>query len=288
MRKNSVIILMALILILNACSKLQKTKEKNQLDYSNVIHFGHVSPKQGIEFQQESFSLYIKKWLKTIGKHQMEDQLKKYKVLKVENNQLTITGKAKDTLWDKADVLIDFVSPWDNEIPKRMEFRSLWDEQNFYFCFKVFDNQVYIDTADNSKNSIANSDRVELFFRSNDLMSPYYCLEMDPTPRLLDFKAFPNRNFDFNWNWNEEDITLKSNFNSKGFIVEGKISLESLKKLDLIQNNGNIETGIYRAKYNKNKEDIYEPTWITWVDSKTKTPEFHTKTSFGILCLVGY
>lgn len=96
----------------------------------------------------------------------------------------------------------------------------------------------------------------------------------------MDFKALPNKNFDFNWNWPEDDINIKSNVEDSFFTVEGSISLQSLETLNILKN-GAMETGIYRAKYNKQNE----PTWITWVNPETETPNFHTPTSFGLLQL---
>ena len=183
--------------------------------------------------------------------------------------------------------LTDFCSPWDDEKLKKIEFKALWDEEYLFCSFKVEDSNVYIDTTDNSKNSIDSSDRVELFFRSNALLDPYYCLEIDPTPRLMDFNAKPNRAFNFNWNWSKNDILIKSDIQKDFFTVEIAISLASLTQLDLLKD-GKIETGIYRAKYNQQENGSYEPTWITWVNPNTETPNFHTQTSFGQLHLEGY
>ena len=75
--------------------------------------------------------------------------------------------------------------------------------------------------------------------------------------------------------------------NKDDFIVEITISLQSLKDLNLLKN-GNIETGIYRAKYHQQKDKTFKPTWITWINPNTKTPNFHIQTSFGKLELENY
>ncbi|MDO5968972.1 carbohydrate-binding family 9-like protein [Flavivirga aquimarina] len=210
--------------------------------------------------------------------------MKLYKVNNIPCNQLIITGKGNDKLWDKAVVLTDFNSPWEDIKHTKTEFKALWDRDYLFFCYKVTDATIHINNTDNSFNSINISDRVELFFRPNSSLNPYYCLEIDPTPRLMDFKALPNKNFDFNWNWPSEDLIIKSNITDKGYSVEGKISIPSLKKLDLIHNE-KIETGLFRAKYYKTKKSSYEPVWITWVDPKTDEPNFHISSSFGVLKL---
>jgi hypothetical protein len=109
-------------------------------------------------------------------------------------------------------------------------------------------------------------------------------LEIDPASRIMDFKARPNKQFDFNWNWPSDDIKVKSAMESNCFTVEIAISLVSLTKLGLIKDD-KIEAGIYRAKYNKQEDGNYEPTWITWVNPNTESPNFHTPSSFGVLHL---
>ena len=123
-----------------------------------------------------------------------------------------------------------------------------------------------------------------MFFRTNAELNPYYCLEIDPTPRIMDFKAYPNKKFNFEWNWPKNDILVKSHIDKDYFIVEGKLNIASLKAFNLIENN-KIETGIFRAKFKQQKELNFEPTWISWVNPNTETPNFHTPTSFGVLHL---
>lgn len=214
----------------------------------------------------------------------MNDSLKTYTVKQIEYKKLEINGKGSHSLWNKADKLLDFCSPWDLEKIKPIEFKALCDTETLFFCFKVEDADVHIDITDNTIKSINESDRVELFFRTNEELNPYYCLEIDPASRIMDFKAYPNKQFDFAWNWPSGDLVVKSSINEKSFTVEGAISMASLTKLGLIKD-GKIEAGIYRAKYNKQEDGNYEPTWITWVNPNTESPNFHTPPSFGVLHL---
>lgn len=208
-----------------------------------------------------------------------------YKVNLIESAKLKITGKGESEAWGRSEVLTQFLSPWDTKEPSRIEFRALWDGIHFFFCFTVFDTNIHIDTKDNSVDSIGNSDRVELFFRPDDSLNPYYCLEIDTSARIMDFIAYPDKKFDFNWNWPKKDITVQSSKNEESFIVEGTISLDSLKKLNLIKEN-KIETGIFRAKYNSENGINFEPTWISWINPNTETPNFHISSSFGVLHLM--
>lgn len=210
--------------------------------------------------------------------------MKSYTVKHIETGNIQVNGKGNSPFWNEANVLTDFCSPWDDKKIKRIEFRALNDNDNLFFCFKVEDSEVHINSAKDRIVSIDNSDRVELFFRSDANLNPYYCFEIDPTPRIMDFKALPNKQFDFNSNWPKDDIEVKSTIKETFFIVEGKISLKSLTHYGLLKE-GQIETGIYRAKYNKQDDGSYEPIWITWVNPNTETPNFHIASSFGVLKL---
>ena len=210
----------------------------------------------------------------------MKQEINTYNVNLIEKNQLNISGKGDDVLWNKAAILDNFVSPWNTDKKSEIIFKALWDRENLFFNFTVFDTEIHIEKKDDSVESIGNSDRVELFFRPDDSLNPYYCLEIDTCSRIMDFIAYPNSNFDFNWDWPQNNLKVKSSINADSFIVEGSISIKSLKRFNVINNNI-IETGVFRAKYKKTQNKTFEPTWITWVNPNTETPNFHISSSFG-------
>lgn len=214
----------------------------------------------------------------------MNQEIKNYEVNSIPKNELIISGKGDSHLWNKATALDDFISPWDSKLPSRIAFKALWDLEQLFFCFTVYDTEIHIEKKDNSKDSIGNSDRVELFFRPDNTLNPYYCLEIDATARIMDFIAYPDKNFNFDWSWPKGDLLVKSSINKDCFVVEGVISIASLRLFNLINNN-QIEAGVFRAKYVKGDSDSYEPTWITWVNPDTETPNFHIPSSFGVLTL---
>ncbi|MGO4770830.1 sugar-binding protein [Flavobacterium sp. W22_SRS_FK3] len=211
--------------------------------------------------------------------------MKNYNVHRIEKNILQVSGLGDNPFWTKAEILTDFTSPWSDLEEEKMEFRSLWDTENIFFCYTVYDTNLHIDRKDDSVDSIGESDRVEIFFRTDETLNPYYCLEIDPTPRLMDFKASPAKKFDFDWNWPENHINVKSCTKKDCFVVEIAISIQSLTNFNLIKDNS-IEAGIYRAKYKKQANNLFEPTWISWVNPNTETPNFHVASSFGNLTLL--
>ncbi|WP_426485859.1 carbohydrate-binding family 9-like protein [Flavobacterium sp. 2] len=206
--------------------------------------------------------------------------MKEYQVVLITENVKNEMEILDQSIWKNANCLTDFSSPWNTDLVSKIEFRALWNTENLYFNFRVFDADIYIDEKDNSIDSIGNSDRVELFFRVNDSLNPYYCLEIDTSARLMDFEAKPDKDFDFSWKWPKEDLSITASKDEVSFTVEGQISIESFNKLNLIQNNI-IEAGIFRAKFSKDENQNYEPTWISWVNPNTETPNFHIASSFG-------
>lgn len=211
--------------------------------------------------------------------------MKIYTVNRIKEKEIRLSGKGNHPIWKEANSLTDFSSPWVDKPITKIEFKALHDFEKIFFLFKVYDSQTHIQPSEDETDSINNSDRVELFFRKDASLIPYYCLEIDPTSRVMDFKALPNKKFDFNWNWPSKDIEVKSSIETNYFTVEIAINKTTLIELGLLKE-GEIETGIYRAKYNKQQNGSYEPTWITWVDPKTDMPNFHIASSFGLLKLL--
>lgn len=211
--------------------------------------------------------------------------MKEYQVVLQDKSQEKEEQNPMVPFWENANCLTDFCSPWKSDPLSKIEFRALWDLENFFFNFRVFDPRIYIDQKDDSFDSINNSDRVELFFRTNESLDPYYCLEMDTAGRLMDFRARPNKEFDFEWKWPKNDFEIKTSKDEISFTVEGRISIKSLKELNLIHNN-TIEAGVFRAKFLENEKRQYEPTWISWVNPDTETPNFHIASSFGKFILL--
>nr|WP_198999947.1 sugar-binding protein [Flavobacterium sp. ASV13] len=211
--------------------------------------------------------------------------MKEYHVNSIGTKEQIPNKKSSLKFFEKANCLTDFCSPWNNDSLSKIEFRALSDHENFYFNFRVFDTDIYLDQKDDSFYSIGNSDRVELFFRTNENLNPYYCLEIDTSGRIMDFKAYPNKDFDFDWKWPEKELKVETSRDETSFIVSGSISLQSLKDLNLIENN-TIEAGVFRAKFSLVQNLQYEPTWISWINPNTETPNFHIASSFGKFILM--
>ena len=114
-------------------------------------------------------------------------------------------------------------------------------------------------------------------------MNPYYCLEMDPKGRVLDYEAHYYRDFNREWTW-PHDLNIQVDINKKGYSLEGQIALKTLEDLGLLKKH-TIEAGVYRGHCTKIIDDKGHITWMTWVNPGTASPDFHVPSSFGVFKL---
>ena len=212
--------------------------------------------------------------------------MQQYSVRRIPNQTKENRGSLQD-LWEHAVVMKHFLSPWVNLGESPTSFRALYDDHHLYFRFEVTDSHVYVNHDLPGRHAIDNSDRVELFFRTDEELNPYYCLEIDSEARCQDFKGHPGKKLDFDWNWPTQELLLTSKRTELGFEVEGALKLSTFEELGLL-NDGKIETGVYRARYHRQPDNSWEPEWICWVDPKTPEPDFHNPHSFGVFELEGY
>lgn len=206
-----------------------------------------------------------------------------YAVKKIES-KLFITGKGDDPQWQKANALTNFHYPWENEAVPPTTFKALSDQAWVYFLFLINDSDVNIRREKDHKMEVAASSRVEIFFRIDDKLNPYYCLEMDPLGRVLDYQATYHRNFDTNWSWPKDQLLIRTEQRADGYSVELALNKKSLHELGLLQDN-TLQAGLFRANCKFKSKDEEEFKWISWMAPDARTPDFHIPSSFGILRL---
>ncbi|MCZ4694031.1 hypothetical protein DWB61_02990 [Ancylomarina euxinus] len=144
----------------------------------------------------------------------------------------------------------------------KTSFRALYDENYFYFRFDVEDNNVLTHVKDDRGMEIIDSDRAEVFFRQDETLNPYYCLEMNARGRVIDYITQYYRDFDYEWQWlGTENLNIKGSENKDGYIVEGSIRLSSLIELGLLKNN-TMEVSLYRGYRMKLPKPKAQLRWI--------------------------
>jgi len=202
--------------------------------------------------------------------------MKKYRVAKI--------NKFDNRTWQKIDRIDSFISPWLESYFPKTNFQACHDEQNLYFKFEAIDNDIKINQASTDKMAVNDSDRVELFFSADQDLKNYYCLEMAPCGKVMDFEASYPKNMNFHWSWPKGQISIHTEMNDGGYVVHGWVSLSSLEKLNVLIDN-QIMTGIFRANCIKYNPGHSEFEWISWVNPNTEKPDFHRPSAFGLLCL---
>jgi hypothetical protein len=195
--------------------------------------------------------------------------------------------KIKHSLnWDQALDLTGFSYPWSVLPPPLMAFRALWNDTYFYFRFDVETSRALTYVHDNNKMEVTDSDRVEIFFRTDERLNPYYCLEMDPLGRVLDYRSAFYRKFEYEWQWpGNNQLQIESNFTRGGYTVAGSITIASLKELNLLNNN-ELQAGLFRGECLNVRDPQSSFSWISWVKPESDHPDFHIPSSFGVIKLV--
>lgn len=179
---------------------------------------------------------------------------------------------------EQASVLDDFCFPWFDRPCPRTSFRAVWNHEVLSFRFEVEDEDLVLDESGEPHAAVLGSDRVEFFFASSaDLSTPYYGAEMEPRGSVYDYKALYHRRFDDSWKF--EDLTFAGRIFEGGYLVEGTLSLEELRRLDCLTGKEMI-AGVYRAEFSHGPDEVVQ-NWISWVDPKGEIPDFHVPASFG-------
>ena len=176
-------------------------------------------------------------------------------------------------------VIGNLIAPWSND-HAQTEFKAFYTDEYFVFRFNVVDSAI-VDIGD-TEESVAAGDRVELFFsRSPALAEPYYCIEISPRGRVLDYEAVYYRKFSNAYTLNGLQVSSKQTLS--GYEVEGKIALSFFKQLMNTDNmkGTKVYVGAFRAEmsYDRLPDNF---VWYTWINPKSTSPDFHIPSSFGI------
>ncbi len=174
-------------------------------------------------------------------------------------------------------------SPWNLGYQDSTWYTLHSKNDSLYFAFDVKDSTQTIRIQDKFHHGIAHSDRVELFFATDTLLTRYYGLELGSDCRIFDFEGFYPDSINYNWSIPRNQLSLSCNHSMDSYQVAGSISLNYLNTLNLIRNNTLI-LGLFRADYTR-IDDVKAVTWLTWKVPSTPQPQFHTPSAFNIISL---
>ncbi|MGX5819855.1 carbohydrate-binding family 9-like protein [Chitinophaga lutea] len=203
-----------------------------------------------------------------------------YRVRNLEGNKPDVR-QPRHAAWDRCDEIKPLHEPWQQRKKGDTRFRAGYDSDYFYFRFLVTDS-LLVSVDGNAEIAVANGDRVEIFFSGDTTLREYYCLEISPEGRVLDYRAAHYRRFDDTWNLSGLEVFASAH--SKGYQVSGRIPLAFLRKLagkDGTMAGSKIHAGIFRAdKISPGATDNFN--WYSWIMPQTPTPDFHIPSAFGI------
>ena len=192
---------------------------------------------------------------------------------------ISVDGKKDD--WAQIPVAVSgLTAPWDGAVKDRTTFSVCHDRKNLYFIYEVSDSTI-IYNNEKTEASVGSSDRIEFFFSKDPAMKDYYCAEIDPHGKVMDYHAKFYRQFDFSWNF--KGLKLGTHVGTDSYIVEGSIPLKSLEEMGVISSEGEIRMGVYRADYYEPKEE--QVIWSSWIIPDATQPDFHIPSSLGVLKL---
>jgi hypothetical protein len=206
-----------------------------------------------------------------------------YEVRHLAGAQITIDGTASDPLWQRANLLDDFSFPWKEEVPPRTEFRALCDDDFLYLAYTVEDHDLVLVDDFTDKTDAIKEDRVEIFFALDWRLDGYYCLEIDPLGRALDYVATFHRQFDRNWTCT--GLRTAASRRPDGYTVEAAVPRSALAAVGLpwLDAEEGLMAGIFRAEFSHGPAGETIEDWIAWINPETPTPDFHVPSAFGRL-----
>jgi chondroitin AC lyase len=193
------------------------------------------------------------------------------KIPKVVGKQIIIDGIVEDDEWPDGQK-VELITPWDDSEEEATIFKCCYTDLYFNFAFNVIDSTLTVFDFEDEL-TVAKEDRVELFFSKDSILSDYYCIEIDPLGRILDYSAKYYRKFDEGFDFKTVDVAIQ--FNENGYTAEGRILKNELKALG-------IETefylGIFRADYKSTRDN--DVTWYSFIKPDSKNPDFHIPSAF--------
>ncbi|USR66035.1 carbohydrate-binding family 9-like protein [Providencia stuartii] len=192
----------------------------------------------------------------------------------------SLNDAQNEAVWQQAEVLTDFIYPWEKETPPKTDFRALWSDDALYFRFIADDKDIQLGDNADKDQAVLDSDRVELFFATSPELKPYYTAEMDPKGRTFDAKANYYREVDPSWNW--ETLQTVGKMTPNGYVLTGKIDLDEFTRLNLWQDKDKqtLMCAILRGEFSAGEEKQVRK-WISWIKPDSVKPDFHIPSAFG-------
>lgn len=162
--------------------------------------------------------------------------------------------------------LTGLFAPWDG-IEDNTIFTCSADSARFYFSYEVVDSTITLVEPFTGELDVNPEDRVEIFFSTSLEMDPYFCLEIDPMGRVMDYSCRYYRQYDYDWDM--PSLEVASDFTDDGYEITGSLSKAVLQELGI--NLDNFYMGIFRADFHHDRPE----NWLSRLAPYRESPDFH-------------
>ena len=159
-----------------------------------------------------------------------------------------------------------FHAPWDG-LDDETEFSCRCDGERLCFSYDVVDSTMTVFDEFPTERTVDDEDRVEIFFSCDSLMSSYWCAEIDPKARPMDYAVHFGQPFDYEWNFST--LQADARLTVRGYQVEGSVALSELRELGI--RTDDFYLGVFRADFHPDGS----VNWYSLVSTDDKTPYFH-------------
>ncbi|MDO5566157.1 MAG: carbohydrate-binding family 9-like protein [Planctomycetia bacterium] len=200
-------------------------------------------------------------------------------------NTELVPGTSTAELWRNVPVFDQFALYWNrDEALPYTSVQLFHNDRQLAFRFVAHENDtVVLDSPLKDKMDVIQECRVEIFMQAEPDMARYYCLEMDPKGRVLDYQASYYRTFQRQWQCPK--LQLLGRKTPDGYEVEGTLELDILRQLGILAADNTMRAGLYRAAFRHGTDGNVIQRWISWINPNTPEPDFHVPTSLGTLRL---
>lgn len=158
-------------------------------------------------------------------------------------------------------------APWSG-LTNDTRFTCHCSADRFFFNFEVTDSTLTLTEPFTKETDVEPEDRVEVFFSPDDKLTEYYCAEIDPMGRALDYRAHYYRDFDKTWNF--ATLEINSAITDWGYRVMGSITLDELHSLGI-----DTKKGFYMAVLQGEFTPAGKQLWYSLKYGDTAKADFH-------------
>lgn len=157
-------------------------------------------------------------------------------------------------------------APWDG-LDDETEFTCYVKDGRLCFSFEVVDSTMTVSEDFPTERTVDDEDRVEVFFSRDSLMSSYWCAEIDPYARPMDYAAHFGQPFDYGWNFSK--LECDADLTSVGYRVAASVALSELRKLGI--DTRAFWMGVFRADFHPDMT----VNWYSLVPTDDTSAYFH-------------